>query len=73
MWTLDKLSSPGWEKQFPSKRAAQDELKRHVCRDCLMAEISADPSYLERTTCGLEYEIYETAKGPHRRFIKIDR
>ena len=34
-WMLMKCSAPGWDKEFPTKDEAIDELRKHVCGDCL--------------------------------------
>lgn len=35
-YTLIKLSSPGWEKDFISKDEMIDELRDHICSSCLV-------------------------------------
>lgn len=61
-WILDKMSAPGWEREFTSKAEATNELRRHVCADCLK---NADPL---ATPCGSEFEIYDKDQGPRKRF-----
>lgn len=35
LYVLEKVSVPGWEKEFDSHADMIDELRKHVCDDCL--------------------------------------
>lgn len=35
MWTLDKVSTPTWEKEFATKAEAVLELRSHICDSCM--------------------------------------
>lgn len=57
---LIKMSTPGWEIEFPSKFEVQDRLYRHICRQCVaeygITEISSINDMLV-TICGLEFDV----------------
>lgn len=73
MFRLIKASSPGWEKDFPTKVEACSELLRHICGECLAGEhryVGVATEYgdipdrkdihaLLGTTCGCEFWLEE--------------
>jgi hypothetical protein len=65
MWILEKLSSPGWIKKFSTELLAQQKLQKHLCKDC------RKEAFPLRSSCSLEYEIYDEEAGPSRRFFEI--
>jgi hypothetical protein len=53
---LHKCSSPGWEKDFETMAAAIDELRTHICSDCL----SGSPGFLDDVVdVGLDGRVFE--------------
>lgn len=58
VWVLEKASSPGWEKEFPTREDALDELGSHLCSDCVEEARYDRDSYLS-TPCGCEFWIEE--------------
>lgn len=65
MWILDKLSSPEWTRKFSTKFLAEEELLKQLCPDC-----RKEPAPL-RSSCGIEYKIYDENDGPNQHFIEI--
>jgi hypothetical protein len=51
--TLVKLSSPGWSKEFWSRKAAAEKLRGCVCVNCRKVDLNA----LLGTACGADYMI----------------
>jgi len=61
MYILTKISEPGWEKTFPNKQLAYEELEPWICKMCKeehFAEYNEWPSTIEDllwTACGCEF------------------
>lgn len=58
---LIKASSPGWEKEFPTKGDATKELHNHICKSCLSGELEYVDSEAEN---GMSVE-KRTPPDPH--------
>lgn len=70
MYILDKLSHPGWEKEFETKEGAVEELRKWICDGCIAGDPSlpdifppvedeSDAGELLHTSCGCEFDLYE--------------
>jgi len=70
MFTLIKLSAPGWEKQFTNESNLRVELYSHICNLCRRGdecpEFPQDPvnenstvDEMLSTPCGCEYMVEE--------------
>lgn len=58
-FVLMKLSAPGWEKTFNSKKEARNELYKWICPQCKEEEGIKDYSSLSEmlsTACGCEFD-----------------
>lgn len=61
MYELTKLSTPGWQKQFPTVLEAYTELQHYICDNCIEEFISLyshDPEDIYDllwTACGAEF------------------
>jgi hypothetical protein len=53
---LVKLSSPGWDKEFPDLPSAVTELREHVCSDCLAGNPDEGGPALDREEDGRKVE-----------------
>lgn len=60
-----KLLMTGWYKVFDTEEEARDELYKHICQSCLVAEGLTTESTIEHllaTNCGCEYD-YEVIQN----------
>jgi hypothetical protein len=65
MFTLMKVSHPGWEKDFNTEQEVANELSKYVCRSCKLAEeLSDNPTIddLLNTDCGCEFVVEDRRK-----------
>lgn len=61
-YTLYKLSSPGFRKDFISVEALQKELQQWVCGECL--EDGKEIETMLRTACGCEFRLDDEIENP---------
>jgi hypothetical protein len=60
MYTIIKLSRPGWDKTFDTEEEARVELHNHICNECIDAYdigINCTIDDLLATDCGCEYYV----------------
>jgi hypothetical protein len=56
---LNKISSPGWTREFPDLPSAVVELRKHVCRGCLSGAPEEGEPPLDRVEDGILVECHD--------------
>lgn len=65
-YTLIKMSAPGWQKDFSNLYSLLEELKKHICSDCLNGSNVAVCSFDDETgEIREEYVYKEDAPNPN--------
>jgi len=56
MYTLHKLSYPGWTEKYETLEMATDALRQYICQKCIRY-CGSDLWSMHGSPCGLEYFI----------------